>query len=111
MILVVNKSESSFSKRYLLCLETLVDKSTLMLRAKVKAGSYAGNLIANLHDEIFSYSLDLKHDYLSYYAVEYDEFFIYVRKRFLFNQEVARTLAESLISMQRSCFSSLRITF
>jgi len=94
MIIVVKQRESSFRKRYLLCLEALVDKATMMQKAKVKAGSYAGDLISNLHDEIFSYSLNLKHDYLSYYTDEYCEFFVYARKRFLFKKEVANALAE-----------------
>lgn len=94
MILQLGKDDSTFRKQYLLCLDALVDKATMLRRAKVQFGSYAGDLIADLHEDIFCYSLDLKHDYLTYYEIEYDSFFQYARRRFLFDIDVAKTIAE-----------------
>lgn len=96
MIISLKRDDSSFRKHYLLCLDALVDKSTFIQRAKVKPGSYAGDLIANLHDEIFFYSLDLKTDYSNYYEVEYGNFFHYARRRLLFDDDIAKKLVDYL---------------
>lgn len=93
MILQLGQDESSFRKQYLLCLEWLVDKDAMLRKAKTRPGSYAGELMAELHEEVFCYSLDLKHDYLTYYQVEYGSFFQYLRKRFLFDVDVANPAA------------------
>lgn len=98
MILQLGQDESTFRKQYLLCLERLVDKDAMLRRTKTRPGSYAAELVAELHEEIFCYSLDLKHDYLTYYQVEYGSFFQYLRKRFLFTVDVANSVAAYLDS-------------
>lgn len=96
MIISLKRDDSSFRKRHLLCLDALVDKPTLIQRAKVKPGSYAGELISNLHDEIFCYSLDLKSDYSNYYEVEYGKFYHYARRRLMFDDDIAQKLVDHL---------------
>jgi hypothetical protein len=94
MIITVSDPDSNFRRSYLLCLHSGIEKGTLLRRAKVKVGTYAGDLIANLHDGIFRCSIELKRDYGKYYEVEYGTFAGYVRKRFLFPHEVVNTLSE-----------------
>lgn len=87
MILLLGR-DSSYRNSYLICLGVSVDEATLLRRAKVKPGTYAGELLANLYDGIFRRSLELKREYAEYYAVEYATFAEYVRKRFLFAPEM-----------------------
>ena len=59
----------------------------------MKTDTYAGDLISRLHDGIFHRSLELKSDYKRYYAVEYETFAEYARKRFLFPPNVVNSLS------------------
>ena len=92
MILSLSR-DSSFRRSFVVCLGSHIDEATFLLKAKVKAGTYAGELIANLYDEIFHRSLELKRDYADYYALEYCSFDEYVRKRFLFSAELVGTIS------------------
>lgn len=92
MIITVRDRESNSRRSYLLCLDSVIPKGALLRRAKVKAGTYAGDLIANLHEGIFRRSIELKSDYSKYYAREYGTFAEYARKRFLFPLEVVTAL-------------------
>jgi hypothetical protein len=85
--------DSLFRHKYLLCLRGPVDEAAFLRRAKVKSGTYAGDLIANLHDRIFHRSLELKSDYAKYYNVEYATFAEYSRRRFLFPADVVNGLS------------------
>jgi hypothetical protein len=96
MIITVKSRDSTFRRSYLICLNSGIDETGLLRRAKVKAGTYAGDLVAKLHDGIFHRSLELKSDYQKYYEVEYDTFGEYARKRFLFPVEVVSTLNTQL---------------
>lgn len=91
MIITVKRSDSNFRRSYLLCLNSAIDKAVFLRRAKVKAGTYAGDLLANLHDGIFHRSIELKSDYTKYYALEYRTFAEYARKRFLLPFDVVGT--------------------
>ena len=93
MIISVKDSDSNFRRSYLLCLNSGIDETALLRRAKLKTGTYAGDLIANLHDGIFRRSIELKSDYRKYYDVEYDTFAEYARRRFLFPLEIVKTLS------------------
>lgn len=84
--------DSSSRRSFMICLDSPIDEAALLLKAKVKPGTYAGELIANLYDEIFHRSLELKRDYADYYALEYGTFDEYVRKRFLFSSELVSTI-------------------
>lgn len=92
MILSLGRDSSS-RRSFLICLGTSIDEAALLLKAKVKLGTYAGELITNLYDEIFHRSLELKRDYADYYALEYGTFDEYVRKRFLFSSELVSTIS------------------
>lgn len=92
MILSLGR-DSSYRRSFLICLGTSIDEAAILLKAKVKSGTYAGELIANLYDEIFHRSLELKRDYANYYALEYGTFNEYVRKRFLFSSELVSTIS------------------
>lgn len=85
--------DSSSRRSFVICLGTSIDEAALLSKAKVKPGTYAGELIANLFDEIFHRSLELKHDYANYYALEYGTFDEYVRKRFLFPSNLVGTIS------------------
>jgi hypothetical protein len=102
MILTLNR-DSFHQQRFLICLSGSIDEATFLRRGKVKPGTYAGDLLANLHDTIFHRSLELKRDYERYYAIEYPTFAKYVRKRFLFPWEVVST-ASAQFSRSRHIF-------
>ena len=103
MILSLDR-DSSFRKSFVICLALPIDEATMLAHAKVKPKTYAGELIADLYDEIFHRSLDLKHDYSTYYAVEYATFDEYVRKRFLFEAEQVRTISDQFAQSDRIIF-------
>jgi hypothetical protein len=93
MIIAVSNPDSNSRRSYLLCLRSGIEVGALLRRAKVKVGTYAGDLIASLHDGIFRRSIELKRDYRKYYEIEYGTFAEYARKRFLFPVEIASTLS------------------
>lgn len=70
---------------YVVCPEapaTVAELRERMLgRAKVAEGSFAFRLVDELHADIFRRSLDLKADYLAYFAREYDAFGTFMRRR------------------------------
>lgn len=53
----------------------------MVTRAQVRPESYAHGLIVDLHASIFVRALDLKADYVTYFAVEYPTFAEYLRRR------------------------------
>jgi hypothetical protein len=77
----------------------------------VKPDSYAGELVANLHDSIFRQSLDLKRDYDEYYDVEYKTFGEYLKKRFLFLPEVVAKCSEQLHRSRMMIYFQPRVHF
>ncbi|SRR5258708_7367668 len=91
MILSINR-RSRHERRYFICLKTLVDEKTFLRKGKVKAGTYAGDLLSNLYKAIFRLSLELKSDYTNYYAIEYGSFAKYLHKRFLLPEEAVLTV-------------------
>jgi hypothetical protein len=96
MILSLGRDSSS-RRSFVICLGTSIDEVTLLSKAKVKPGTYAGELIANLYDEIFHRSLELKRDYAEYYALEYGSFGEYIRKRFLFSPELVSNIGSQFL--------------
>ena len=96
MILSLGRDSSS-KRSILICLGTSIDEAEFLLKAKVKPGTYAGELIANLYDDIFHRSLELKRDYADYYSLEYGTFEKYVRKRFLFSPELTSTISSQFM--------------
>jgi hypothetical protein len=95
MILHLGYNRSSLNHSYLICLGAAVDEPAFMTRAKVKPGTYAGDLVANVYDAIFRRSLELKREYLEYYAVEYTTFSDFLHRRFMLKKEaIAKLSAE-----------------
>lgn len=88
IILPLGRDSSTWNDSYLIGINTLIDEATFLSKAKVKSGTYAGELLTNLYNEIFIQSLELKRDYLDYYSLEYDSFDKYIRKQFLFTPEI-----------------------
>jgi hypothetical protein len=112
MIFTIGRNPSSFDHSYIICLNGVVDEATLMRRAMVKPGTYAGDLLMNLHDAIFRRSFELKREYAEYYAVEYATFDEFVRKRLLLSQEVIGKLSAEFARSSRviyfnSCYCFL----
>lgn len=70
-------------------------RERMLQRAKVSRGSYAYQLIDNLHAQIFVQSLDLKTDYEAYFAREYESFSEFLRRRERLPSEVVARLAEA----------------
>jgi hypothetical protein len=70
-------------------------RERMLQRAKVSPGSYAYRLIDNLHAAIFVQSLDLKADYIAYFAREYESFAEYLRRRERFPSEIVATLTKA----------------
>lgn len=100
MILALNR-DSSHRCSYLICLDALINQAKLLRTAKVKPGTYAGELITDLHDGIFRRSIELKRDYAEYYSAEYATFAEYVHKRFRFAPEMVRLASEQFSSSRQ----------
>ena len=94
MILPVVSRNSIGHVSFLICLRTSIDESTFLRKAEVKQGTYAGELLAKLHDAIFNRSLDMSRDYVEYYAIEYATFGEYAHKRFLLRPDVVRKITK-----------------
>lgn len=56
-------------------------RERMLDRARVARGSYAYRLVEDLHSAIFLQSLDLKADFETYFAREYESFGDFVRRR------------------------------
>jgi hypothetical protein len=93
MIITIKDPDSDFRRSYVICLNYAIEERTMLTRAKVKSGSYAGDLVANLHSGIFHHSIELKRDYSKYYSVEYGTFAEYARRRFLFPPDVVNIIS------------------
>ena len=65
----------------------------MLSRAKVVEGSYAFRLIEDLHSDLFRRTLDLKADYIRYFAQEYGTFEEFLRRRTPFPTAIIDTLA------------------
>lgn len=108
MIFTTDLNQSS----YIICLDGMTDKETLMKRAMVKPKTYAGDLIENIYDAIFRLSVELKRQYKQYYSIEYATFGDYSRKHLLFTQEMSNKLNDlyarcSYIYNFHSCYCFL----
>lgn len=96
MILSFSSSERFGGHRtFLICLNSPIRESIVLRRAKVKPGTYSGDLLANLFDAIVRRSLELKSDYKKYYSLEYASISEYARKRLLIPLDVAISLEEN----------------
>ncbi len=84
--------ESHYSQQYFVCVKSRIPKVAFLHRARVKRGTYAGEMLANLYDAIFIRSLELKHDYCTYYQREYSMFAEYLRKRLLVPMELVERI-------------------
>jgi hypothetical protein len=86
---------------YIICLQagtTVAEMRGRMLRrAKVTSGSYAFNLIDDLHAAIFVRSLDLKADYKTYFALEYGEFSEYLIQRMRLQRGAVSVIAKEYV--------------
>lgn len=111
MIIPFMSRELLSRESYVICLPTMVTQATFLRRAKVKPDSYAGELVANLHDAIFRQSIDLKRDYDEYYDVEYATFGEYLKKRFLFLPEIAAKCSEQSQSSRMLIYFQPRFCF
>lgn len=93
------KSRQFSQDEYVVCPRTPITvaelRDRMLQRAKVSPGSYAHRLIDDLHAAIFVQSLDLKADYVSYFAREYESFAEYLRRRERFPLAVVATLTKS----------------
>ncbi|WP_129629291.1 hypothetical protein [Candidatus Oscillochloris fontis] len=98
MIIPFKTSEHG-QDEYIICLRSPMTvaelRERMLQRAKVSQGSYAYQLIDNLHAQIFIRSLDLKADYAIYFAREYASFFDYLRRRERLPLEIVARLAEA----------------
>jgi len=65
----------------------------VLIKAKVKAGSYAARLVERVYRSIFESSLELKRDYDLYYRLEYETFHRYLRRRLLLAKNEADAVA------------------
>jgi len=88
------------SQHYLICLKRSVTEPQFLTAARAKPRSYAGEMLANLHDRIFHRSLELKRDYAKYYQAEYSTFAEYARKRLRIPPVVA-SAASALLPSSR----------
>jgi hypothetical protein len=90
--MIIDIGNISHRYSFLICLNKQIDEKAFLKTAKVKKGTYAGDLIEKLYDRIFYRSLDLKMDYERYYKVEYRTFMDYVDRRYLFGEDVIKKL-------------------
>lgn len=97
-IMIIPLKSSKYSRdEYVVCPRAPITvaelRERMLQRAKVGSGSYAYRLIDNLHAAIFVQSLDLKADYVTYFAREYESFAEYLRCREHLSSVVVGTLA------------------
>lgn len=71
-------------------------RDRMLQRAKVSEGSYAFQLIDDLHAAIFLRSLDLKADYEMYFIKEYESLDSYLRRRARIPSAVVATLTRAI---------------
>ena len=99
-MIVSLKSDRSNSDEYIVCprapLTVPALRDRMLLRAKVIEGSYAYRLIEDIHAAIFMQSLDLKADYETYFAREYESFGGYLRRRLRFPSTVLAKLTKAV---------------
>lgn len=99
-MIVMLSPEEGGSNEYLVCPgapATVVALRERMLRlAKATEGSYAYRLVDDLHVEIFVRSLDLKTDYETYFAREYDSFAEFLTRRMRFPSSAIDALTEAM---------------
>jgi hypothetical protein len=111
MILPVIARDSYRSRSFVVCLRVAVSEPVFLRRAKVKPGTYAGNLISRLYDMIFRRSLEFKYDYRKYYAVEYNSFGEYLHKRFLFSPDDVNEISSQFSKSLQIIYFHPRYTF
>ncbi|MFL6439836.1 MAG: hypothetical protein ACJ71Q_19845 [Terriglobales bacterium] len=104
MILPIGSRHRMNQISFLICLPTEIDEATVLHRGKVRRGTYAGELLANLHDAIFHRSLELTDDYMEYYSAEYATFTEYARKRFLLPSHVIEDLGMQFAKKRKIFF-------
>ena len=51
--------EYGSNDNFILCLDEIVDEDELLRRVKVEKGTYAGNIVKYIHNNIFVKSVDL----------------------------------------------------
>src|SRR6266513_5596712 len=92
MILATTEDPSTYRQTFLVCLRGPVSRGAFLQRAKARAGTYAGDLICQLHQAIFEHSVELKSDYSTYFAREYDGFGSYLSRLFTFDYHIVEQL-------------------
>jgi len=87
MVLFLGRNEKQ-REAFVISLRRTVSESVALRRAKVQRGTYAGDLVSRFYDSLFRRSLELKSDYVKYFAGEYSTFDTYLRRQFLWAPEV-----------------------
>lgn len=91
MILWVHRQTGE--DRFYLALGVIPSKEQFMAAARVRPRSYAGRMLERIYSQIFEGSLELKHDYETYYQVEYAEFTKYAKRRRRLKSEEAEKIS------------------
>jgi len=78
----------AFSKKYKL--------SEFRKAAKVKKGSYAGDLVDRIHRCLFVNTKDLVGEYEKYYKIEYSDFSMFLFWKYRIDLELAKDLGTSI---------------
>jgi hypothetical protein len=90
--MILSLDRGPYQQDYFICLRTSVSEAAFLRRGKVRARTYAGSLLEDLYHQIFHQSLELKSDYIKYYAVEYATFAEYLHKRLLVPWQISHDL-------------------
>jgi len=102
MIVKVDRG-SHHREQFVICLRETYDLNSVLKAAKAKRGTYAGEIVSDVFAAVFDLSIELKADYLKYFSLEYPTFGEYVRKRFLWPDEVA----DQVVAANSDCVSIL----
>lgn len=73
---------------YVICLAEEPLLPDVTKRARVRAGSYAYDLVTSIYDYVLKRSLDLKRDYEEFFSVEYPTFAEYLHRRLRLTQDL-----------------------
>lgn len=62
------------SNAYLLFFKAAPTRDAFLKHARARPGTYAAELMGDLHDEVFRHCVELRREYKQYYALEYPQF-------------------------------------
>lgn len=102
--MVIYKYKKDFDDAYILHLKKNISRNKFLKRMKVSPSKFAEELLKRIYDSFFSEIIDLFQEYKVYHKKEYDDFGLFLRKKYNLPSKV---VVEGLNLMCASKNSSL----